>query len=496
MALSRTLLLFASSLISSVALAQGTPLEEKPLPWEKEIVRSPEPEIRFPDLQGRPANPGLSPSEYEALDALFRAVDGARRAWPGYYLFDDPFLFVHQGITSILVGHPSPPPSYSPATFRGKNIWVSRSPHNLGSMYKVDYDFAGARINAAQRYEDMELHEAIMLSVHEPFHRFQSQRWKGWGGFEANETLDPEDLALAWLEQRALADALEKNVAERLRDFIAVRLHRHDRAPGVKSELFQERVEGTAFYVENRALEGIFPRDYGRDRLEKALRRKLEASEMAKWRLYQTGASIGYILDRLQVDWKGTVEQGGNPFEILSRQIRVDAAEARTRVAALQETRQYRRILDETREQVAALQKSRREAIEAYEAASGIRVRSHWDPKEMRGYSPYPSFNLPDGWLLTLPPGKHQYSGNGFFLELRDKVSLSNACKSSCIMEFKTSPQAMIRLNGVVWAPKKGSASFASIEILEQGVELRLTDGKLEFDGAVLDVLPIRAATR
>jgi hypothetical protein len=142
----------------------------------------------------------------------------------------------------------------------------------------------------------------------------------------------PEQVALALLEQRILAEALRANGEEQglARQLVAVRQLRLSLGGTVQAEQVQEQREGTAEYVAYRfaLAAGQTQLQSWPDRLlagyagERAPEPGSGAPALGDYMLGQRpaliGAALGLLLDAAALPWRGQMAQAATPFEILS----------------------------------------------------------------------------------------------------------------------------------------------------------------------------------
>ena len=183
-------------------------------------------------------------------------------------------------------------------------------------------------------------------TIHEGFHQYQRNHFGEipWAREENYPILDIENTALASLEMHILTDALNTLYKENrvemeklLKQFVAVRLLRWKRSDSFieKYERGQEINEGTARYVEMKAIECFLTLDY--ERISNSLLTDLEQDmenisisdllfddmkarltgisvapeDMLRNRIYPVGATLGFIMDDLKIDWKSEFQIAG-----------------------------------------------------------------------------------------------------------------------------------------------------------------------------------------
>ena len=166
--------------------------------------------------------------------------------------------------------------------------------------------------------------------MHELFHHYQGGDWAYVPGRDFKTYVyDSGNLELAALEDRALRAAVTARDPEvRLRaasHFVAIRTKRTERVARVAHDEGQERLEGTARYLERRlgfryAEDGSFqlatdPQEFlGDGRLADERVRYYYAFR----RFYETGAAIIRLLDLFEIeDYAPRIEAGRSPAQVL-----------------------------------------------------------------------------------------------------------------------------------------------------------------------------------
>ncbi len=335
--------------------------------------------------------------------------------WPGLDYGQIPMLIYRPDSVAFLFNHPDPPPEFER---------VDTLPEGLqGPVYACPgrfEDYAGqfwpaaivnGHITFVCPYEEGEMWESRFFSfvVHEAFHTFQSFNFQDMG--DSDEKLYPitlpENNALATLENLLLADAVDllidrnrEEVSRRARQFAIVKEFRLRQAPPFvrRHERVTERLENTAFYVEKRCEEsgysaGYMPtgfRDYTEfepylarleilENLKKGIHEHIRGAAitpvaMPRYRIYDNGAALGYILDFLGVDWKRQAMSDSSFF--LHRRlmqglgVSVGDEQMESEVEKIKEEFDYDRILSASRRNVEVYHQVTA-ALEAQIRASG-----------------------------------------------------------------------------------------------------------------------------
>jgi hypothetical protein len=265
--------------------------------------------------------------------------------WPGLDYRQIPMLIYRPDSVAFLFNHPDPPPEFKkveklPAGLQGP-IYAcpGRYEDYTGQFWPAA--IVNGHITFVCPYEEGQTWENRFFPfvVHEAFHTFQTLTFQDMG--DSDEKLYPitlpENNALATLENLLLADAVDllidrdrEELSRRARQFAIVREFRLRQAPPFvrRHERVTERLENTAFYVEKRCqgagfLPGYTPTDFreytevepylARLEILQNLRKgilehirgvAITPVSMPRYRIYDNGAAIGYILDFLGIDWK------------------------------------------------------------------------------------------------------------------------------------------------------------------------------------------------
>ena len=280
----------------------------------------------------------LTPGEHDALAAvdLVLAVEAEQgeAIWPGFSLVEEPILIHRPGGRSFLIGAPEAPgealslPSF-PHLPRILAVPAGEVHVNPSILFSRDVPVRGATAFMIRHTDAMKRLRFFRLLVHEVFHRYQERH------FLRDRTAplcrypmeDVHHMAAALVEQRLLARTLsassEADARAGLVGYLAVRLHRHEHFPEGAAvrviEDWEERLEGTARYVEERyaSAAGLLEPGAMVAGLRAALQH-LAPKDLQKWRYYRTGAALLVAVDRLSPDghWHHAVDDGQTPLDV------------------------------------------------------------------------------------------------------------------------------------------------------------------------------------
>lgn len=421
-----------------------------------------------------------------ALDALGPAARAAARAWPGYDVLRKPLLVTFADGTALLVGHPAPPPDFRRITRRGTTAHVAEGRPPLNASFRLDYEFAGERVTAVREEPGDTPGQLILLAVHEMFHDDQKAFWTmPRGGMY--EVEDGEDVALAALENRALASWLDTRDERDLRDFAALRLRRRALFPGTQAEILQENLEGPADYVEEAAQRAFEGPEAARAPLLKKLRAPLHAKDMPKLRLYGVGAALGLALESWTPGtWQSAVRTGWPMSQMVLGRLALGQDEAEERAARLASGPEYESLLAAGRRDVEDRGRRREEHRTRFKSRPGRRIVL--SDRNLRGgfRDDGDWFEYPDTSRLHEHVLEWSGEGKAGSFRLSDMPVLEWCRGGDRIIEFFAGPKAEILVDGRPWKPARAAREFRSLLILSRGVDLKLDGGRIEsLDGAL-----------
>jgi hypothetical protein len=294
---------------------------------------------------------------------LMRVVEvadhGAARAagvWPGYRIPIEYIICNADGPTIVTTASPPPskfgqPLSISPSTTTGTTVYLyAEPPPGLDFVcLDLEYPVGQARLLAVPLIDSVySLTEPVLASLallyHEAFHRYQDDHFAHTHGDTTyRPLLEPkiplqiiqsqEFQRLARIERVLLADALAvvgkpNSLRSILRNYLSARWKRMQLlAPEHRgAEPHNERKEGSANLVGYEAAhlvaqgttEGVAslviadllatPGFGGEDYMSNGYR---------EWHIYATGAAIGLVLGRLNIEWRQAMQDGATFEELL-----------------------------------------------------------------------------------------------------------------------------------------------------------------------------------
>ncbi|MDE0370413.1 MAG: hypothetical protein OXI84_09780 [bacterium] len=280
-------------------------------------------------------------------------------AWPGYDLANIPTVLVSVGVDGsveavVAFNHPSPDAlgdamlNVEVDGHRATVVGDPADPERLASMAPFDFfaDIGGTEtfVLVGQRGEpgrEPDTPGFVAMVAHEAFHRYQFDHWVPGAAVQDVEGYDfgAENLELVLLENRILVAAYQaRTVAEteRLaRQFAAVRAARHARDPRVALDEGQERMEGSARWIEHRMGDAIGNTYFSTNHTSELgyLDESIDdpgavlgnvKSFFGFGRFYSSGATVLALLERLGVAGADVAERlgdGDTPAQLLQQRI-------------------------------------------------------------------------------------------------------------------------------------------------------------------------------
>lgn len=266
------------------------------------------------------------------------------------------------------------------------------------------------------------LDASLPALYHEVFHRYQRRTFDDVAGGEESvdpELLSREFLALARLERRMLARALELPTGAGLdalvRRFLAVR---HRRLAGLPVDVREverrmERREGSANLVGYQLTAVALGADP--ERVERAVREYLTipldrfggslSTQIIRWRAYGTGAAMGLLLDRKGVAWRRPVAEGASFDSLLAEAVAPDSAGSAALARDARAEFGYDELVDEADDVPTPA-----EELDAFHARAPARIVVEVLPRDPAAYEADVSFNFSSGFWDRLLGRRHGMS--------------------------------------------------------------------------------------
>ncbi len=465
--------------------------------------------------------------------------------WPGYDLSRQPYLLYLPDRWALLLNASGPLEGFReyPADWPELGCRAFFFPGKYDQLvgqfefhFKIDTveSFAmGAPLELLRAQERPAVY-LFRTTIHEGFHQYQFDHFGEipWAREERYPLLDAENNALAALEMQLLMEALRMayrgDVSARdraLRQFVAVRSYRWQQAdPFVKRyEQGQEINEGTARYVEMKSVEMFLQLDTGKtanplvqelredfqgisrpDFLLEDFRKFLSGKavspeDMARHRIYPVGAALGFLLDRLGVEWKPQFQATGdtvtflgmlqNYFQPQEEQLAVWRRQA-------QEEYDYPEILAQARNLVADYRTEFLRYKTAFERQAGFRVEIELSSNGLRRFrsTKTKTFLLEKGSKLLCPHYiLYALQNNKLRLELHDRALYEENDweKRQKKVVFYLPEITLLEVDGQRRTLTAAiSRKFDSLEIQGEGVLFRTEQGgRIRFAGKTIRII-------
>ncbi|WP_454053141.1 hypothetical protein [Clostridium sp. Marseille-Q7071] len=225
------------------------------------------------------------------------------------------------------------------------NTWL---PNNFGKV-----NIKGKDVFYFKYYPDMFENPDLYLNfssflLHEAFHTYKQKDWlydSNDGEYIENYPYDKENYALIGLEFKLLDECMQANnvneIKNYLREWTIIRTYRYKKWPQLLAETNTEAIEGTARYIEysySKLIEGkltvlakkqepyyvTFSEAYNYIANNQAE----SPNYLEKSMRYETGAALGLIMDKANINWKTEIEdskdkRGKTQYQILKEYFNV-----------------------------------------------------------------------------------------------------------------------------------------------------------------------------
>ncbi len=416
-------------------------------------------------IQAQPDD--VTASELNIIQEVVKILEyshNSNQIWPGYDLMQGPILITFNSGHVFVFNYVSSDPAFQ--SFIVKDTAVLFSSSDKWGARQVEFNpkfpFEGQSaylFNLDQALRDPL--KPLHILVHERFHLYEFENIRPpalIGNYQ--DHLNPENLALAKLEEKILADFMQAKghpvqQREHLRDLLAVNGMRRIliQNPSIAWEDHQQVMEGLADYVGYKMMEVLHPNFDGVKALCYTLNREFENGDYSdhalKWRHYSIGAALGYVLDFLQIpDWKETILDGKASLQgILNDSILMSTREMENRFENIKATYNWNEIFDKVSAAVNRFDEEMRALTDSYSALGGI-ILSIGDPGTGLSGSGTNQrmLYLHDGTTLSLNDTlKAINEDNQWKLELKQIPFLFKTVDGN--MEFKVDPQAEITID-------------------------------------------------
>jgi hypothetical protein len=235
--------------------------------------------------------------------------------WPGFYPGEIPTA-IFDGINTYLFKHPSPPEAFM-VLRKKEEAWVFKGQHGQvrgNSRVQLNGIWTATsvlRTHSRLTGEKYSMQNLAGIIIHEQFHVFQRLKHPDWrpnDGHLFNYPLDtPEMLALRRLETEALRRAVSAQIHEEASGWVKEALRWRDKRHHLLDDVLiqyegeLQRFEGLAEYIE--CMSG--GKDLTRIPVDPGF-----APGAIRHLGYLLGRWTAAILDRLDSNWKETMESG------------------------------------------------------------------------------------------------------------------------------------------------------------------------------------------
>jgi hypothetical protein len=437
---------------------------------------------------------GQPPSASQDVFAFVRALDeaAARGVWPGFSPAGIP-VALYDGDHTILLRHPSPPPEFSPMPGRpGVLVVKGRHPGVTGNSTR---EIGGVRTATVIATPAQTVDRTMLAVVEEVFHVFWLARHPS---FRPNELAryvypvdDVENLGRLIAEDEALALALEAQSTDGTAGWAAAALGiRRERVTRLAEdvrvyEASLEMMEGTANYVARVSVGEPSSRTVERLRLPRP-------AEEIRWRFYDTGAALCFVLDRLSPGWK---ERGERTPDLTTVQQLDEALRGRDAAAAAFSSADTAGFQARAVASIADLGVRRhRLRAELGERRGGrviVEIAAGAEPFRVQRFDPINLMVLGAGAMahanylsLVVPQGSVELTNPAFVRgSFGGTVSVTEAAGRHPLSDIRR-----LTIAGIEGAPKVGRDE-GTVSVEAPGVRLTLRDVETHVDGDLVRII-------
>jgi len=414
------------------------------------------------------------------VESIHKASRGASAAWPGYDPLGKPLLIVVSGWPSLLLGTTSYPPGFERVPWADDTVSASTRAFPPSFSYVRNVDIDGTKAAALFVDGPLDIDDWTAYFVHERFHNAQDEGrlfsfHRDWLRYAVE---DPRDVALAMLENRRLLAWVERGDSDAIRDFSALRDGRRRLFPGSMAEIHEERMEGTAEYVELAGAEAVEGSASARRKLAEKFRASFGAADLEKWRAYEVGAALCQWLEaEKEPGWREAVQSYWAPSELVRGRLSLTEEEITRRVDALTLLPEYAAAEEAARKDIAALRIKRARRLADFEALPGRHLHLAGDAAEAGHSGPW--LEYPDGTSL-LSAVQWSSDSAGFRIRLRDMLIR----RGNRTAEFVLPPETIILLDGERAVPEPfRRRRFSALSISAPQIDLKTGPGRIYDDG-------------
>jgi len=358
-----------------------------------------------------------------AAGVHFTFKNFANDIWQGYDLSTEPYIMYIPDELVLFLNAPIKPAGFQPYPSDWQDIGATAFVHfgtygNLMGQFVFDFPIDSLKIFAMGMPNELLFSTPnppltlFRATVHEGFHHYQRDHFGDipWAREEQYPILDTENTALASLEMLILKDALQamynrdrKAMEELLKEFVAVRVYRWRQGePFIRQyEQGQEINEGTAKYVEDKAvdcllklksiqinnhwlmaleeyLQNVTTKNLLLDDIQSRLTgRAVAPDDMLRNRIYPLGASLGFLMDELKIDWKRKFQAAGPDISLpslLIKYFRLDSTQLTDYLLKAKSNYHYPEIFSSVKNLIDEYYAGYQKALEEFNNLPGTRI--------------------------------------------------------------------------------------------------------------------------
>jgi hypothetical protein len=428
--------------------------------------------------------------------AAVRKVEGEHpEIWPGYAFSSSALLGVDRDRRALALQHEPPlagaplldgvPAEIGPllgevrVAIGQENALQEGQSFQIGSYQGADrfemaYPF-GKHIGQPLPPDVDEMLTAT-IAAHEVFHLYQGAWQTPYSDDACGFPLDDETLGLGFLEQIALAEALDSGDATAgLTELSVLRHTRSAAQPTIRdTEDYWDAVEGTAKLVECEygAAAGYTPAT------DVVLAALLVPSEpdiagFGRNRHYETGAAIARLLDLNGTPYRQQLAGGARLSEIAAAAVGIDAEAAQAALPALLAKYQYEtEVLPQVVEARDAYEASWDAALQALEPAAGRLVTLDFDGAALKSLAMADSREFEDCSEVYVGAAVF-WDGPTLTATITDQTVRASGMFET--WEFRSQETGELVVDGTAQAFANGAYSFQELEIALTGWAVHAT---------------------
>ncbi len=343
-----------------------------------------------------------------------------KEAWPGFHLSTGPtiiyfgsnpfiaFDFKTSDSSWIQVKELEPPAMMSQVD-RWNLAHASSVSLNIENQLAYIFDFG-----RPDKIND----EELGTFLHERFHRFQFETFENLPSHTVFlDHFNIEQLALTLLENQMLLKSIHDVSMEALKDIICIHTARVQllKPESLEWERWQQRIEGTADYIETRTftllpiIKSTTPLLQVEVQAKKLFHYRGLIDSSIKWRHYPVGNILGILLDKLgPQNWKEQVAHGLGPMDIAGKLVQINPNEFKRRLIEIKDHFNFTLAQNIAETEVGKYQADLKAVDGRYSQDSGAEI-NFLIPPQMKcsggGGRSERTYFLPDGSTLDLGRG-------------------------------------------------------------------------------------------